>query len=741
MKCPFDIENKKMVIPFEEIDPYNSQNILKGYVNRRQGHLYGALWITHVNGKLCRQFIYSAPKQHYPFDKDKQEWIFPEYDTIELYEKLDGCLGYHTKIKTNIGDLPIGLIVNKRLSVKVLSYNFNLNKVEYKQILYYHKEKRIRDFLSLQIKSRLKGSKPRRIICTDNHKFWNGNRWVQSKDLNIDDNVYHYTNQLPYEVKQIILGSLLGDGSICRYSKNTRCFRFQHSLDQSEYFQYKKNLLGNLFNECKGSIGGFEGSKPNRRGTSITNASISDFIINYCEVNNKKTINKKWINEINPIALSIWYMDDGYCNFNNKQRPRAIFNTQSFSVKEVKLLKNMLKNKYNIISNIYYDKGLPILSLNADSTEILFSIIFPYICKSMKYKLPKYYEKFKCILDGITFDTYPSIIETKVIKIDKDIPSHYNNYLLYQYDIQVEGNSNYFANNILVHNTCIISYNYFDIDGNKYLTYKTRLRPFLGKSQYGNFFELWNEMRDKYPKIDKLCTRGYPYNFIFELYGKRNKILIDYDVPLDTKLIFVVSNNDGHIISPNNVSFSYDTIVPMLNGWIENTDILQDDYLHWQDRLENELNIDEDNQIMKGKEGLVWYFIKDGACKQIKCKPPSVLKYHWSGDAIAYESIYTTAINAFENFDEPSYDDVVSLLKEEFDDSKIEKSRVRIEKILGKVLFDKKYQYKLAEDYKKHGFDINKDKVTVMRFFGKNYPKSQAHRIYNLLKQYEEKEG
>lgn len=278
--------------------------------------------------------------------------------------------------------------------------------------------------------------------------------------------------------------------------------------------------------------------------------------------------------------------------------------------------------------------------------------------------------------------------------------------------------------------TCIISYNYHDNKGNTYLTYKTRLRPFLSKSRFGNFYELWNEMRDKYPDIDLTC-RDRNYNYVFELFGKRNKILIDYDVPLDTRLLFYISTGDGTVFPPILMP-EIPTLIPAdtIN------DITPEKYNEIKDKLEEELFVDEENKILQGKEGYVMYFIKDGAV-QIKNKPPSVLKYHWSGDAISFESIYTTVINAFENFDEPSFDDVVRLLQEEFDDEKIAKSRVRIEKILGRVLFDKKFQYKLAEDYKKLGIDINKDKATVMHWFGQNYPKSEAHRIFNLLKSYE----
>jgi len=286
--------------------------------------------------------------------------------------------------------------------------------------------------------------------------------------------------------------------------------------------------------------------------------------------------------------------------------------------------------------------------------------------------------------------------------------------------------------------TCIISFIYKDSDGKEYLTYKTRLRPFLGESKYGNFFQLWNEMREKY-QIDDYCRDSCDC-CVFELYGKRNKILIDYDIPLDTKLIFIVDSLIGEIFLPVNPFGDYNINVLYPETGIRGITEFIDEELYGiiQNELEDELFIDEESKIMKGKEGYVLYFMKHGVTKQIKCKPPSVLKYHWAGDAIAYESVYTTVVNAFENFDEPTYDDVVGLLQEEFDVEKIEKSRVRIEKVLGKVLFDKKLQYELADDYRKLGVDINLDKVTVMRHFGKIYPKSEAHRIFNLLKQYED---
>lgn len=290
--------------------------------------------------------------------------------------------------------------------------------------------------------------------------------------------------------------------------------------------------------------------------------------------------------------------------------------------------------------------------------------------------------------------------------------------------------------------TCIISYVYKDSEENVFLTYKTRLRPFLGSGKFGNFLELWNEMLEKYPNIINYVFDEY-HNCIFELYGKRNKILISYEIPLDTKLIFTINASNGQIYPPTESAEHDIDSIPvlenkgMLTDWHDYTLEGQEDlYNKIKDDLEAELDVDEESKILKGKEGYVMYFMKDGYAVQIKNKPPSVLKYHWTGNAIAYESLFTTCINAFENFDDPQYADIVQLLNEEYELDFIEKSRTRISKVLDKVRFDKKLQYEVVEIYNKLAIDINEDKRTVMRHFAKLYPKSQAQRIFTLLNLY-----
>lgn len=80
---------RKELVPFELQDPFNPENHVKGFVSQKPDHRYGAVAITHVNGKEQYQIHFGTPKQHYPFGKTGQ-FHFPKAEKIEVYEKLDG---------------------------------------------------------------------------------------------------------------------------------------------------------------------------------------------------------------------------------------------------------------------------------------------------------------------------------------------------------------------------------------------------------------------------------------------------------------------------------------------------------------------------------------------------------------------------------------------------------------------------------------------------------------------------
>ena len=386
------------------------------------------------------------------------EWVF-ESENVFAVEKLDGCLYYDTRITTDKGSIQIGKIVNQHLDVKVLSYNLDKQITEFKKIKYYHKEINNRGYLIVKIKTKYHGTNPKQLVITPNHKFWTNCGWKRADELKNGETLFHLTKKLNYVKSQIILGSLLGDSSIYWGHGKKNCgFNCSHSIKQTNYFDLKIKLLGNLVKEGKGGKGGFPGSKPNRRYHSLINKHISDFLKDKCLIDYKKTVNKKWMDNINPIALSFWYMDDGsLCSKNSKtQKETVSLATNSFSTYEVEILQKRLLN-FGIESNIQNSKESKgnVLRLTSNGSVIFFNLIAPYIIKEMQYKLPVKFHTGISYWDDYIYKNENDLIETEVINVIKLTENNWRKNTRYQYDIEVEGNSNYFASHILVHNTNI----------------------------------------------------------------------------------------------------------------------------------------------------------------------------------------------------------------------------------------------------------------------------------------------
>ncbi len=79
----------RMWRPFLEVDPFNPQNRVAGYVQFIGGDEYGALSITHVNDRPAPQFIRVTPKAAYPFHRDGS-WVLYDAQQVSAFEKIDG---------------------------------------------------------------------------------------------------------------------------------------------------------------------------------------------------------------------------------------------------------------------------------------------------------------------------------------------------------------------------------------------------------------------------------------------------------------------------------------------------------------------------------------------------------------------------------------------------------------------------------------------------------------------------
>ena len=204
------------------------------------------------------------------------------------------------------------------------------------------------------------------------------------------------SNQTPVSdrCREIILGSLLGDGSIAinkRY-KNAR-FSFRHSASQKEYFFWKveelKEISGSrmLWKQGKNGSDGFGGEKLRYQSKAL--GALTE-IYNLVTKRGKKRVSRKWLNQLTPLSLAVWWMDDGSLIANSR---KGVFCTDGFSCEEVEIIRKYLKKVWNIETKIGRTEGISgrkYYRLYIRSTEELkkfLRIILPYI--PVKEMLPK----------------------------------------------------------------------------------------------------------------------------------------------------------------------------------------------------------------------------------------------------------------------------------------------------------------------------------------------------------------
>lgn len=133
------------------------------------------------------------------------------------------------------------------------------------------------------------------------------------------------------ETKSLLIGLLIGDGTI----SNNYVFKLSHCSEQSEYLNWKINLLNNL-NIKNNGLKDYISSQGFNMGSKVvySQLSITPTIkaLRRSVYRPKKTINRKLLNWLTPLGIAIWFMDDGHININESvQRGNSIQHTIKIS--------------------------------------------------------------------------------------------------------------------------------------------------------------------------------------------------------------------------------------------------------------------------------------------------------------------------------------------------------------------------------------------------------------------------
>lgn len=209
------------------------------------------------------------------------------------------------------------------------------------------------------------------------------------------------------EKLSFISGCVFGDSHL--YKNNNRCFQFKHSEKQLDYFLWKKSLLEKFFPDANIRIS--DGKSINKNtgkiykwnGLFFTSDYFQRIYNHFYDNNGRKFLNFGRLNQLTPLGLAVWYMDDGSLIFHRNRylkngertiRGRSmILATNCFNYEEHLEIKKWFKIRFNIEAKIYRQKEYNVIVLNATNSNRLIEVISPYIINSMFYKIDMKYTK------------------------------------------------------------------------------------------------------------------------------------------------------------------------------------------------------------------------------------------------------------------------------------------------------------------------------------------------------------
>lgn len=443
-------------------------------------------------------------QQAYPIsDKNRPK----DGEWFALSQKLNGCFMAGTKIEMKDGSLKN--IEDIKIGDEVLSFDESNNELVYKQVIncYDNGLKPKDNWLKIGFRSYDDNRCKNFVYTTKNHLFFTEYGWKKASELNTSSKVYFKDYELSESQKSVLLGIGLGDASVF-IENNT--VRFSYPKKYNTYNDFLHNTC-NMFDIYTGSYN----KRKSGYGTSMEKCSITNIfnIPKYFKnkdnlIRTSYTFTDEILQHITPLALAIFYIDDGSklpCKddgnkYAKNKHPRATFACHRHRYEDVKRFSDFLYERYNIPNTINkylecYDGCGYSISLTMEGTHNFFNLIAKYIPYDIRdEKLPKVWHSvpfedwtqdkgsFKTVLMKI--EEYTPIKNCKQFKKRSNFRA---------YDLEIEDTHTYFANGFAVHN-CNCSY----YKGN---TITRQGKPFKGLNHIIKDLE-------RLPKIESFFING-----------------------------------------------------------------------------------------------------------------------------------------------------------------------------------------------------------------------------------------
>jgi recombination protein RecA len=376
----------------------------------------------------------------------------------QLREKVGvmfGCMSYSTRVTLADGTQEkIGKIVNQRMDVEVLSYDPESGQMVPRRIVNWFNNGKAEKFLQFSVAKSGKNGLAQ-FAATGNHLVRTPGGWRQAGELIPGDRVMVTEQQrLGDQQIQLILGSLMGDGNLSpnRKGRSGTRFRMGHGSKQAAYLNWKVSLLENI---------------PHSRMVNAKGAVFADFtpLPELGELqeavyfgDGKKHLNWDYLKRLTPLALAVWYLDDGSFTVRSKGvQERTAGGTgrieicvEAMSPGSRDRLARYLQDTHGLEVKVVSRgaRRVSVLQFSTAASAKFQRLIAPYVHPSMEYKLlPRFRGEFSVRQEFVPATL--RLVPARILDIHIKPPTRSMN----RFDIEVEGAHNYFVDGVMVHNS------------------------------------------------------------------------------------------------------------------------------------------------------------------------------------------------------------------------------------------------------------------------------------------------
>ena len=376
----------------------------------------------------------------------------------QLREKVGvmfGCMSYSTRVTLADGTQEkIGKIVNQRMDVEVLSYDPATDCVVPRRIVNWFNNGKAEQFLQFTVAKSGKNGRAQ-FAATENHLIRTPGGWRPAGELVAGDRVIVAEQQLlSTQQVEVVLGSLMGDGALSpnlRGRSGTR-FRMGHGAQQAAYLDWKMSLLENI---------------PHGRTSNAKGAVFADFtplpeLAELREIvyfgDGKKHLTWDYLKSLTPLALAVWYMDDGCFTVRSKgvqERTRGGTGRIEICVEAMSpgsrdRIASYLRDAHRLDVKLTSRgaRKVSVLQFTTAASAEFQELVAPYVHPSMDYKLlPRFRGRFAVQPEFAPAQTRP--VPAQVLDIHVKPPTR----SMSRFDIEVEGSHCYFVDGVMVHNS------------------------------------------------------------------------------------------------------------------------------------------------------------------------------------------------------------------------------------------------------------------------------------------------